>query len=127
MLNVAGKVGCCYFVATAGQVDGFLEQAAQGFELLLFPGRHGVAEFFATPEQMAVAAALGDVENVVTFQSIDDEIAVEVGTEDVLRHAMSAGTLAGADDIDGGLFAAEDPQPALSRPTRQPVSSAWTT
>ena len=60
---------------------------------------------------MAVAPALGDFEDVVAFQAIDHEVAVEVGAEDFLGDLMTAGAFAGADDVDGGLLAAEDPQP----------------
>src|ERR1700688_866108 len=62
---------------------------------------------------MAVAPALGDFENVVGFQAIDHEVAVETGTEDFLGNLMTACAFAGTDDINSGLLAAEDPQPGV--------------
>src|ERR1017187_3971675 len=60
---------------------------------------------------MAVAPALGDFENVIRFQAVDHEVAVEIGAEHLLRNLMTACAFAGTDDINGGLLAAEDPQP----------------
>src|SRR5271155_2375767 len=65
---------------------------------------------------MPVAAALGDFEDIVGFQAIDHEITVEVGAENVVRDLVTAGTLTRANDIDGGQFAAEDPQPRVLAP-----------
>ena len=79
----------------------------------LFPGRNGVAEFLAAAEQMPVTTALCDFEDIVGFQAIDHEIAVEVGAENVRGNLVAAGAFARADDVDGGLLAAEDPQPGI--------------
>jgi hypothetical protein len=77
--------------------------------MVLFLSRHGVEEFLAAAEHVSVAAAFRDFEDIVGFQAIDHEIAVEVGAENVLRNLLAASALAGADDINGGLLTAEDP------------------
>ena len=101
------------FVAVSGQIDGFLEQIAQGFQVSLLVMGHDIAEVLAAAQQVAIAAALDDVEDIVGFQAIDHEIAVEIGAENVLGNLMAASTGAGADGVDGGAFAAEDPQPGV--------------
>ena len=101
------------FIAAAGQVDGFPEQAAQGCDLGLFLGRGGVAQFFAAAQQMPVATALGDFQDIVAFQAIDHEVAIEVWTEDVFGNLVTACALARANDVDGDCLTAEDPQPGI--------------
>ena len=59
---------------------------------------------------MGVAAALGDLENVVDLQTIDDQVAVEVVAEDVFGNVAAAAV---ANDIDGSVLGAEDPEPGV--------------
>src|SRR5262249_41937257 len=81
--------------------------------VLVVGGRDGAEELVAAAEQVAVAAALGHLEDVIRLEAIDHEVAVEVGAENVMGHAMATGALAGADDVDRGGLAAEDPQPGV--------------
>src|SRR5262249_56782031 len=97
----------------AGQVDALLQEGSQGLQVRLFLGGDDVVEILAAAEQVAVAASLGDCEYVVAFQAIDHQVAVEVGAEDVFGDLMAPGTCAGADDVEGRLFAAGDPQPGV--------------
>src|SRR5438046_1415392 len=62
---------------------------------------------------MRMALALGIVENVIGFETIDDQITVKVGAKDVSGNLMAASALAGANGIDGDVLVAENPQPGI--------------
>src|SRR3990167_9320812 len=59
---------------------------------------------------MAIALAFGVTEKFIGFAAIDDEVAVEVGAENFLRHIAAAAV---ANGVDGGVLAGEDPQPGV--------------
>ena len=63
-------------------------------------GQH-VLEFLAAAQQVAVAAAFGHLQDVVRFQAIDDEEAIEVRAEYLFGHGVAAGAWAGANGVDG--------------------------
>ena len=60
-LNAAGVDSRGQLFPAARQVDGLLQERAQGFQLRLLPGGDHVVEFLAAAQQVAVAAALGDL------------------------------------------------------------------
>ena len=57
---------------------------------------------------MGVATALGIVQALVSFQTVDDEITVENGAENIFGH-IGAPTI--TNRVDGGFLTTEDPQP----------------
>jgi hypothetical protein len=74
---------------------------------------------------MGVALSLGVTQTLVGFATIDDQKAVEIGTENLQGNLVAACAGAGADSVDGKVLLGENNQ-AFRAPTRQPVSSAWT-
>jgi hypothetical protein len=113
LLDAAGVAGGGKLLSAARQVDGFLQERVQGLQISLLLGGNNVVEVLVAPEQVAVAAALGDVEHVVAFQAVHYQVDIEVRTEDVLGNLVATGTHTGPDHVDGCRFAAEDPQPGV--------------
>lgn len=103
------------FVTASRQVDGFEKQRAQEIEIFLFLGGHDIGKFLAAAQEVRVAAALGVIKDIVSSKAIDDEIAIEVGAEQVRRHVMATTADAGANDVDGNVLAGEDPEPTVDR------------
>lgn len=60
-----------------------------------------------------VDLSLAVVEDRVAGQAIDDQVAVEVGAEDLFGNTVATGTAAGANGVDGDLLTAEAPQPGV--------------
>jgi hypothetical protein len=83
LLDAASVAGGSQGLPVAGQVDGFLQEAAQGLQVGLLLVRDNVVKVLAAAQQVAIATALGDFEDVVTLQAINYQVAIEIGTEDV--------------------------------------------
>src|SRR5450755_2280550 len=113
LLDAAGKTLRGELVAAPGQVESFLDQGAEGVQDFLLVSRSGVGHFLGTAEQMGVALSLGVLEALVGLATIDDQIAIEVRTENFRGDVGAACFVAGADGVDGEVFIAENPQPGI--------------
>jgi hypothetical protein len=99
--------------ATLGQIDGFLQERAEFEQGFLLRTRGGVTHFVEASEQMAVALPFGVLQNVVGLEAVDDQVAVEVGTEDFLGNLVAASARTASDGVDGQVLVGENPQPGI--------------
>jgi hypothetical protein len=111
LLDATGGTGGCELLPAARQMDGVLQEGAQGLQERLLLGRDNVLEVLAAAEQVAVPAALGDFEHVVAVQTVHHQVAIKIGAEDVFGGVVAA---AGAEGIDGHVRGADDPQPGVA-------------
>src|SRR5262245_13763257 len=104
LLDTAGVAGGGQGLPASGQIDGLLQKEAQRLKVRLFLSGDDLVEVLAAAEQVAVATALGDFEHIVTFQAIHDQVAIEVGAEDVFGDVVPP---AGANSIDRHVLGTE--------------------
>ena len=69
-----------------------------------------VAQLLGPPQEMAVTLTLGVLQDGIGGETIDNQPAVEVGTENSLGDFVAA-TL--ADGVNGNLLVGEDPEPGI--------------
>src|SRR5262245_22247393 len=114
-LDAASIVFGTQFVAALTYSDGVLQQCdgeerQNRHQILVFLGGDGSEKIFTAPQDVAVTASLGVFEDIIGGPTIDDEVAVEVGSEDVGGNIVAT---TGADGVDGDFFGTEDPQPGI--------------
>src|ERR1700733_1407051 len=78
--------------------------------MCLLGRRHGLDESLAAAQKMRIATPLGNVENIINLQAIDDEITIEITAEDFFRDLVAT---ASTDDIDGRVPRTEEPPPGV--------------
>jgi hypothetical protein len=113
LLDAAGVACRGHCLPAPGQVDGLLQERAQGLQVRLFLGGDDIVESLTAAKQVAVTTTFGDFKHVVAFQAVHHQVAVEIGAEDLFGDLMATGTHATADDVDGRHLAAKHPQPGV--------------
>src|SRR5262245_4205985 len=71
------------------QIDRLLNHRDKRAQKALFVGRYAVAQLVGTPQQMGIALSLGVAETLIGFAAVDDQKAVESGSENRLGDFMA--------------------------------------
>lgn len=77
-------------VATLGQVNGVLDDRDEPVEILVFLVRDGVVEVLGAAQQMPIALPFLVFEGGVSEEAINDQVAVEVRSEDFFGDILAA-------------------------------------